>query len=139
MKTSKSNTVYRPGDRRTTLYLPWTKLPNIGKEHFYRTYHRTLLRNSTFDSILESLISFKIKKISESMIVSLNENLLPGPRRQLDIILLVINFHMHPYTIVGDISRMFHQINLDEKYRDLYRYLWHDDATKNLESLGSNG
>ena len=62
--------------------------------------------------------------------VSLNENLLPGPRRQLDIILLLINFRMHPYTIVGDISRMFHQINLDEKYRDLYRYLWHDDATK---------
>ena len=62
--------------------------------------------------------------------VSLNENLLPGPRRQLDIILLLINFRMHPYTIVGDISRMFQQINLDEKYRDLYRHLLHDDATK---------
>ena len=47
--------------------------------------------------------------------VSLNENLLPGPRRQLDIILLLINFRMHPYTIVGDISRMFDQINLDKR------------------------
>ena len=62
--------------------------------------------------------------------VSLNENLLPGPRRQLDIILLLINFRLHPYTIVGDISRMFHQINIDTKHRDLYRFLWHDDATK---------
>ena len=35
--------------------------------------------------------------------VSLNDNLLPGPRRQLDIVLLLINFRMHPYTIVGDI------------------------------------
>ena len=36
---------------------------------------------------------------------------------------------MHPHTIVGDISRMFHQINIDPKHRDLYRFLWHDDAT----------
>ena len=62
--------------------------------------------------------------------ISLNENLLPGPRRQLDIILLLINFRLHPYTIVGDISRMFHQINIDPRYRDLYRFLWHDDAAK---------
>ena len=61
--------------------------------------------------------------------ISLNENLLPGPRRQLDIILLLINFRMHPHTIVGDISRMFHQINIEPKHRDLYRFLWHDDAT----------
>ena len=44
--------------------------------------------------------------------VSLNSNLLPGPKRQLDIILLLINFRLHPYTLVGDISRMFYCINL---------------------------
>ena len=55
--------------------------------------------------------------------ISLNSNLLPGPKRQLDIILLLINFRLHPYTLVGDISRMFCSINLDEKHRDYYRFL----------------
>ena len=32
--------------------------------------------------------------------VSLNSNFLPGPKRQLDIILLLINFRLHPYTLV---------------------------------------
>ena len=58
---------------------------------------------------------------------SLNRNLLPGPKRQLDIILLLINFRLHPYTLVGDISRMFYCINLDEKHRDYYRFLWNND------------
>ncbi len=56
--------------------------------------------------------------------ISLNENLLPGPRRQLDIVHLLINFRLHPTVIVGDISRMFYCINLDEKHRDYYRFLW---------------
>ena len=62
--------------------------------------------------------------------VSLNSNLLPGPKRQLDIVKLLINFRLHPYTIVGDISRMFWGINLEEKYRDYYRFLWSDDPNK---------
>ena len=36
--------------------------------------------------------------------VSLNSNLLPGPKRQLDIILLLINFRLHSYTLVGETS-----------------------------------
>ena len=45
--------------------------------------------------------------------ISLNSNLLPGPKRQLDIVHLLINFRLQPYTLVGDISRTFYCINLD--------------------------
>ena len=62
--------------------------------------------------------------------ISLNDNLLPGPKRQLDIVNLLINFRLHPYTIVGDISRMFYCINLEEKYRDYYRFLWNDNPNE---------
>ena len=62
--------------------------------------------------------------------ISLNSNLLPGPKRQLDIVHLLINFRLHPYTLVGDISRMFYCINLDEKHRNYYRFFWHDDHTQ---------
>ena len=70
----------------------------------------------------------EVQKISE--VVLLNSNLLPGPKKQLDIVKLLINFRLHPYTIVGDISRMFWGINLEEKYRDYYRFLWSDDSNK---------
>ena len=70
--------------------------------------------------------------------ISLNENLLAVPRRQLDIILFLINFRLHPYTIVGDISRMFHQINIDPRCRDLYRFCGMMMPPKNLECLGLN-
>jgi len=62
--------------------------------------------------------------------VSLNSNLLPGPKRQLDIVHLLINFRLHPYTLVGDISRMFYCINLGEQHRDYYRFLWHDNPNE---------
>ena len=65
--------------------------------------------------------------------ISLNSNLLPGPRRQLDIVLLLINFRCHPYTLVGDISRMFYCINLNEIYRDYYRFLWNQNHRTNEE------
>ena len=64
------------------------------------------------------------RKCKNSEGVSLNSNLLPGPKKQLDIVHLLINFRLHPYTLVGDISRMFWSINLEEKHRDYYRFLW---------------
>ena len=55
---------------------------------------------------------------------------LSGLRKHVDIVSLLIYFCMHPLTIVVDISRIFHQINFDRKYRDLCRFFWHNDATK---------
>lgn len=69
-------------------------------------------------------IRFKCKKSDG---VLLNSNLLPGPKKQLDIVHLLINFRLHPYTLVGDISRIFHSINLDEKHRCYYRSLWNNN------------
>ena len=58
--------------------------------------------------------------------ISLNSNLLPEPKRQLYIVHLLISFMLHPIALVGDISRMFYCINLNEKFRDYYRLLWND-------------
>ena len=52
--------------------------------------------------------------------ISLNDNLLAGPKKQLDIAELLIKFRVHPYTIVGDISRMFYCVNLDPRHQHYY-------------------
>ena len=47
--------------------------------------------------------------------ISLNSRFSPGPKRQLDIIHLLINFRLHPYTLVGYISRMIYCISQRNK------------------------
>lgn len=42
----------------------------------------------------------------------------------MDIILLPINFRLHLDTLVGDIRKMFYCINLDERHRGYYPFLW---------------
>ena len=39
--------------------------------------------------------------------ILLNNNLLTGPKQQSDVVLQLINFRCHPYTLVGDISKRF--------------------------------
>ena len=68
---------------------------------------------------------------------SLNDNLLPGAKRQLDIVHLLMNLRLHPYTPVGDISRMFYCINLKEEHRDYYRFLWNDNPKEEPKIFGS--
>ena len=50
---------------------------------------------------------------------------------QQDIAALQILLRMKKYLIVGDISRMFYNIYLQERFRDYHRFLWHFDTNAN--------
>ena len=56
--------------------------------------------------------------------ISLNDNLLKGPKKQIDLIALLIKLRLNKIVLVGDISRMFYNIDIQEKFRDNYRILW---------------
>ena len=60
--------------------------------------------------------------------ISLNSQLLEGPALQQDIAALQILLRMKKYVIIGDISRMFYNVYLQEKFRDYYRFLWNFDT-----------
>merc|ERR1711954_552669 len=87
------------------------------------------MENLNLAAYQQSVVLFSMQVPKKTEGISLNSNLLPGPKRQLDIILLLINFRLHPYTPARGISRMFYCINLDEKHRDYYRFLWNDDPS----------
>ena len=97
-------------------------LKNMDSNISYLSHHGVFM----FDRISTKYRIVLMHDAMNSKDVSLNSNLLPGPKRQLDIILLLINFRLHPFTLVVDISRMFHCINLDEKPRDYYRFSWNN-------------
>ena len=55
--------------------------------------------------------------------ISLDSLLLEGPTLQQDIAALQILLRMKKYVIIGDISRMFYNIYLQEQFRNYYRFL----------------
>ena len=63
--------------------------------------------------------------------ISLNSQLLEGPALQQDIAALQILLRMKKYVIIGDISRMFYNVYLQEPFRDYYRFLWNFDTNAN--------
>ena len=61
---------------------------------------------------------------------SLNECLVPGPPLQINILAIEVRFRTNKFILIGDISKMFLQINVREEDRDFLRFLWKDPDAK---------
>ena len=61
---------------------------------------------------------------------SLNECLHVGPKFNQKILDILIRFRLHKVAIVADIEKAFLMIAVDEKDRDVLRFLWFRDITK---------
>ena len=57
---------------------------------------------------------------------SLNDCLYSGPPLQLNIIDVELKFRTHKIAIQGDVSKMFHGIQLHQDDRDFVRFLWQE-------------
>ncbi|XP_067205416.1 uncharacterized protein [Linepithema humile] len=55
---------------------------------------------------------------------SLNDILMVGPVIQDELIDIVARFRQHTYVMTADITKMYRQISVDERDRDLQRILW---------------
>ncbi|CAB4005139.1 Hypothetical predicted protein [Paramuricea clavata] len=58
--------------------------------------------------------------------VSLNDYVLPGPALQPNLVSVLLRFRTHKIGLMADIEKMFLQIKLAEKDRDVHRYVWRD-------------
>ncbi|XP_068247720.1 uncharacterized protein [Palaemon carinicauda] len=62
--------------------------------------------------------------------VSLNDCLSSGPSLNPDLVEVLIRFRRWPIAVTADIRKAFLQINVQEKDRDVHRFLWpRDDGT----------
>ncbi|XP_068756894.1 uncharacterized protein [Montipora capricornis] len=57
---------------------------------------------------------------------SLNDCILPGPPLQPNLASVLIRFRTHKIGLIADIEKMFLQVKLAPKDRDVHRYLWRD-------------
>lgn len=67
--------------------------------------------------------------------VSLNDHLLQGPDLMNRLIGVLCRFRQEEVAFMVDIKSMFHQFFVEEKYRDLLRFLWWEDGDPNKEVI----
>lgn len=66
---------------------------------------------------------------------SLNDHLMPGPPLQLDIVGLALRFRVRPIVLVGDIAKMFLNIDVRAEDRDFLRFLWKEPGSQGRPSV----
>lgn len=62
--------------------------------------------------------------------LSLNDCVFPGPCTLQSIFGILLRARMYKYVIVADIEKAFHQVQMQEQFRDLTRFLWLKDVNK---------
>lgn len=60
---------------------------------------------------------------------TLNDVLLPGPKRQPDLPEVLVRFRAFPHALIGDITKMFLQIKVAPKHRRWLRFLWREPGS----------
>ena len=63
--------------------------------------------------------------------LSLNDNLLPGPPLQQSIAAVEMRFRSRKIALIGDVAKMFLQIEMDPVDRPYLRFLWRDPDDPN--------
>lgn len=65
--------------------------------------------------------------------VSLNDQQLPGPRLQDDLIAIFLRFRAKRYGMTADIKQMFRQINVASEHWNFQRVFWRDAPNEELQ------
>lgn len=93
-----------------------------GSGHSYYIPHHCVLKPSSTSSPLR--VVFDASARSEVNSISLNDQLLVGPRLQSDIGSILLRFRLHSIVFTADIRQMYRQILVADKDRDYQRILF---------------
>ncbi|XP_073959790.1 uncharacterized protein [Choristoneura fumiferana] len=65
--------------------------------------------------------------------VSLNDNLMIGPRLQPDLRHLIISWRKYPVCLIADIVKMYRMVKVAEEDCDFQRIVWRNDAENKIQ------
>ena len=100
--------------------VPDRELERADERCFYMPHHGVLKESST---------TTKLRVVFDGSArtttgVDLNSTLMKGPRIQDNIFAILIRFRFHVVALSGDVTKMYRQVELDEKDRDFQRLIW---------------
>lgn len=67
--------------------------------------------------------------------LSLNDILLPGPKVQEDLFVILLRFRLFKYVVTGDVQKMYRQTLVDPKHANFQLIYWRRNETDPLEVL----
>ncbi|KAI5724634.1 hypothetical protein M8J77_005284 [Diaphorina citri] len=98
------------------------KNPNVHVKHYLNFHPVITPQRETTKIRVVFCANTKLNKASRS----LNDYLHTGPTMLEDLISLLIRFRTYPYVLVADIEKAFLQVCLNEKDKDVTRFIWGD-------------
>ncbi|XP_076643557.1 uncharacterized protein LOC143353835 [Halictus rubicundus] len=112
-------------------------MSRLGTVDRTRTYipHRAVIREESKTTKLRVVFNATNKSSSG---YSLNDLLHVGPKLQLDITSILLNWRIHEYVLVADIEKMFRQILVHPSDRRFQCILWKNENTEALEAYELN-
>ena len=99
--------------------IPESEIPIATSKSFYLPHHCVLKESSTTTK-LRVVFDASAKTTSG---VSLNDNLMLGPKIQRDLFEILIRFRFHKVALSADIAKMYRQVLLDKEDKDFHRIL----------------
>lgn len=108
------------------------EVPNVETENqvYYLPHHPVIKENRTTTKLRIVFDASSHEKDSRS----LNECLHTGPNLNPDLLSVLIKFRQHRVAMMADITKAFLQIGLNERDRDVLRFLWfREKPTPNSE------
>lgn len=74
----------------------------------------------------------------DSNLMSLNENLLTGPRLQASLLDLLLKFRIFQFAITADIEKTYRQILVDPKDQRYQLVLWRTEKSNEIKTYAMN-
>lgn len=106
-----------------------SRVDYYGNPHFFMPHHGVFRENALTTKLR---VVFDASALSSSGI-SLNDLQLVGPAVQGDLIAILMRFRENRYVACADVEKMYRQVMVDPKQRDLQLILWRDKPTDPLE------
>lgn len=98
---------------------------------YYLPHHPVIIENRSTTKIR---IVFDASSHEKDRL-SLNDCLLTGPNLNPDLLSILIKFRQHKIAMMADVTKAFLQISLNEKDRDVLRFLWLRSKPSAFEEL----
>jgi hypothetical protein len=115
------------------------KYREVFRENIKKGYIREIPKDDTykpgwylphFGVAKEDRVTTKVRMVYDAAAVyegkSLNDEILPGPKLQLDLVDILITFRRGAVALIGDVREMFSQVVLSPEDRRFHRILWRD-------------
>ena len=104
--------------------------PQPGSVHYLP--HHEVVRSDKSTTRVRIVYDWSSKRKNE---VSLNETLYGGPPLTPLILDILLRFRMFSTVLIGDLEKAFLSIRITPEQRDLLRFIWVDDITKDNPNL----